>query len=198
MTKLSLALVPLLALSAFALPGCGGTQVTRTDSNASKDLSGRWNDVDTKTTTTELVNKALAAPWLDRFIAEKKRKPILVVGSFKVRADNEIVNTSLITNALVEEFINSGKVTVLSDPDETRKVLEDQAAFAEKGKELGKESAADFILKGSIGTQNDQLERQSVKFYIVSVELADIQTRELAWKTNLTPIRKEVDQSRWK
>jgi hypothetical protein len=196
--SLSLALIPLLALGALALPGCGGKTITRTESGASKDLSGRWNDVDTKNTVKEIVEKALRAPWPDRFIAEHKRNPIIVIGKFIARAEGEVINTSLITNALVEEFLNSGKIDVLSDPEETRKILEDQAGFAEKGKEMGKEAAADYVLTGSIGVQNDQEGRESVKFYIVDFNMVDIQSRKLVWKSSNTPIRKEVEQSRWK
>ena len=196
--SLSLALIPLLALGALALPGCGGKTIIRTESDVGKDLSGRWNDVDTKNTVKEIVEKALRAPWPDRFIAEHKRNPIIVVGKFIARAEGEVINTSLITNALVEEFLNSGKIDVLSDPEETRKILEDQAGFAEKGKEMGKEAAADYVLTGSIGVQNDQDGRESVKFYIVDFNMVDLQSRKLVWKSSNTPIRKEVEQSRWK
>ena len=195
---LSLALVPAMALGVLALPGCGGKTVTRTDAEAAKDLSGRWNDVDTKNTVREIVEKAMKAPWPERFTAEKNRNPVIAIGKFIVRAENEVINTTLITNALVEEFINSGKIDVLSDPEETRKILEDQAAFADKPNEMAKEAAADFVLNGEIGVQNDQEGRQSVKFYVVSVKLTNVQTRKLAWQTSNTPIRKEVEQSRYK
>jgi len=199
MKPLAIALIPALALGALALPGCGGKTITRTESGAAKDLSGKWNDVDTKNTASEIVAKAMKAPWPDAFQAEHKRKPIIVIGKFPVRTNgDEQINTSLITNALEEEFVNSGKIRVLSDPEETRKILEDQAAYAEKSKELGKELAADMILNGEIGVQNDQEGRESVKFYVVSFKLTDIQTRELIWKSSNTPIRKEIEQSRWK
>ncbi len=195
---LSLALVPAMALGVLTLPGCGGKEVVRTDAAAAKDLSGRWNDVDTKNTVHEIVQKAMKAPWPERFSAEKNRNPVIAIGKFIVRAENEVINTTLITNALVEEFINSGKIDVLSDPEETRKILEDQAAFADKPNELAKEAAADFVLNGEIGVQNDQEGRQSVKFYIVTVKLTNVQTRKLAWQSSNTPIRKEVEQSKWK
>lgn len=199
MKPLAIALIPALAVGALALPGCGGKTITRTEAGAAKDLSGKWNDVDTKNTASEIVQKALKAPWPDRFQEQHKRSPVLVIGKFAVRTNgDEHINTSLITNALVEEFINSGKIDVLSDPEETRKILEDQAAYAEKSKELGKELAADFVLNGEIGVQNDQEGRQSVKFYVVTFKLTEIQTRRLVWQSSNTPIRKEVEQSRWK
>jgi penicillin-binding protein activator len=199
MKPFAIALIPALALGALALPGCGGKTITRTESGAAKDLSGKWNDVDTKNTASEIVQKALKAPWPDRFQEQNKRNPVIAIGKFPVRTNgDEHINTSLITNALIEEFLNSGKIDVLSDPEETRKILEDQAAYAEKSKELGKEAAADFVLNGEIGVQNDQEGRESVKFYVVSFKLTDVQSRKLVWQSSNTPIRKEIEQSRWK
>jgi hypothetical protein len=199
MKLLPLALVPALALGALALTGCGGKEIVRTDSAAAKDLSGNWNDVDTKNTSREIVDKAMKAPWLGKFKDEHKRNPVIVVGKFPVRTNgDEHVNTSLITNALVEEFINSGSIDVLNDAEETRKILENQAAYAAQAKEMGRELAADFVLNGEIGVQNDQEGRQQVKFYVVTFKLVHIQTTKLAWQSSNTPIRKEVEQSRWK
>ena len=80
-SKLSLALVPLLALGAFALPGCGGKTVARTESGASKDLSGNWNDVDAKTVSTDMISKALSAGWIDRFTQKNSRPPPRIAAS---------------------------------------------------------------------------------------------------------------------
>jgi PBP1b-binding outer membrane lipoprotein LpoB len=62
---------------------------------------------------------------------------------------------------------------------------------------MAKEASKDFLLKGTINVQNDQEGRESVKYYVVDLEITDIQTRKIIWTEN-TKIRKEVDQSRWK
>lgn len=199
MKLLSLALVPALALGAFALTGCGGKTVTRVDPDTAVDLSGKWNDVDFKLTATEVVSKAKVAPWPEKFKNEKGRNPIIAIGRFPVRTNgNENVSTALIFNSLVEEFLNSGNIDVLTDPEETRKLLEDQAAFAEKPNEMAKEYAADYILNGEINVQDDQEGRQAIKFYVVTFKLTDIKTRKLVWQTSNNPIKKNVVQSRWK
>lgn len=196
--SLSLALVPILACSVFVLPGCGGTTVVRTQSSAVKDLSGRWNDADAKQVSKEMIEKALNAGWIDRFIGKHNKNPTIQLGKVIPRADNEVINTAVFMKEIRKEFINSGKVDVVDeDKQSTRDELADQAAFAEKGKEMSMEASTDFLLKGSINTQNDQSGRESVKYYVVDLEITDVQTRKIIWAEN-TKIRKEVSQSSWK
>ncbi|MCX8039484.1 MAG: penicillin-binding protein activator LpoB, partial [Planctomycetota bacterium] len=176
----------------------GGKTVTRTDSQAAKDLSGRWNDVDAKQVANELIPKAVNAGWIDRFIAKHNREPRIQLGKVIVRADGEVISTDVFMKEIRGEFINSGKVVVLDeDKTQTREELADQAAFAARAKEMAQEEAADFLLKGSIATQNDQEGRQAVKYYLVTLEITDVQARRIVWQGN-TRIRKEVEQSRWK
>lgn len=194
---LSLALVPALALGALALGGCGETEVTRTSSDGAKDLSGRWNDVDAKTVASDLVLKSTTDPWADTFIAKNKRNPVVKLGTVIVRADNEVVATDIFLKEIRKAFIKSGKVTVKDETSQTRNELTDQAGFAEKGKEMAKELAPDFLLKGTIATQNDQAGLQSVKYYVTTLELTDVQSGAIVW-TDDTKIRKEVKQGQYK
>jgi len=197
-SKLTLALVPVLALGAFALPGCGGKEVVRTESSASKDLSGRWNDVDAKQVSNEMISKALDAGWIDRFTTKNGRPPVIMLGKVVARADGEVISTAVFMKEIRKEFINSGKVEVIDeDKTSTRDELADEAAFAEKGKEMAKEASKDYLFKGTINVQNDAEGRESVKYYVVDLEVTDIQTRKIIWAEN-TKIRKEVSQSRWK
>lgn len=198
MRSLPLALLPALAVGVLALPACGGKTVTRTDSQAAKDLSGRWNDVDAKQVANELIPKAVNAGWIERFRQQHNREPRLQLGRVIVRADGEVISTDVFMKEIRGAFINSGKVVVLDeDKSQTREELADQASFAAQAKEMAQEEAADFLLKGSIVTQNDQEGRQSVKYYLVTLEITDIQARRIVWQGN-TRIRKEVEQSRWK
>ena len=195
---LKLALVPALALGALAIGGCG-TEVTRLSSDTVVDLSGRWNDTDTSKIVKDIVKQATEAEWATKF-SEKhnNRNPIIVIGKFIPRVPGEEINGSLITDKLVEAFVNSNKIDVLGDAEETRKILEDQATGAERPKEMGKEAAADFVLNGKIGAQNDQDGRKAVKFYVADFTVTDIQTRRIVWKASCEPIKKGVKQDTYK
>ncbi|HSJ08353.1 MAG TPA: hypothetical protein VK928_00530, partial [Longimicrobiales bacterium] len=54
--------------AAAALPlACAGKQVTRIDPAAVTDLSGRWNDTDSRLVANELISSSLSEPWLRRY-----------------------------------------------------------------------------------------------------------------------------------
>lgn len=198
MKLLSLALLPALALGALALTGCGETRTTRTSSDGAKDLSGKWNDVDAKTVAADMVQKSTSDSWADDFQAKHNRLPIVKLGKVITRADaGEVIATDIFLKEIRKAFIKSKKVRIKDDASQSREELTDQAGFAEKGKEMAKELAPDFLLKGTISTQNDQDGRQSVRYYQIDLELTDIQSSEVIWGES-TKIRKEVEQSRWK
>lgn len=197
--SLTAALVPVLAFGSLALTGCGEKVVVRTESSAAKDLSGRWNDVDAKQVASEMIAKATNAGWIANFKkAHGDKNPKLQLGKVNARADGEVISTDVFMQEIRAEFVNTGNVDVLDeDKSQTREEVADQAVNAEKGKEMGKEEATDFLLKGKISVANDAEGRQAVKFYLVSLEITDVQTRRIVWQFN-TKIRKEVEQSRWK
>ena len=58
---------PLLAvLAALALVGCA-KQVTRIDPDSVTDLSGRWNDTDSRLVANALIEQSMVDPWIRRF-----------------------------------------------------------------------------------------------------------------------------------
>ena len=61
--KLRLLALPLALLSAA---GCGGTKVTRIDHDQTVDLSGQWNDSDSRMVSEEMIKDCLSQAWLRR------------------------------------------------------------------------------------------------------------------------------------
>ena len=190
---LQLALVPALALGALALGGCV-TKVDRTDVNATKDLSGRWNDADAKLVSAELTDKILANSWADDFKTAHNKKPIVKLSKVIVRTNGETVETDIFLMDIREALINSGKVTVKADTKLARDEQVDQGEGSANGKAMGKELAPDFIIQGTIVVQNDSEGRQSVKYYQVNLQLTDVQSGDIIW-TGSKKIRKEVEQA---
>ena len=58
-TLSSFALCLLLLVLGF---GCGGKQVTRIDANSTTDLSGEWNDTDSRLVADEMIGDCLSRP----------------------------------------------------------------------------------------------------------------------------------------
>ncbi len=186
------AILPAIALAAFALPGCGEREVRRTESNEMIDLSGEWNDTDSQLVAKEMIADSMSYPWAEQFTAKNKKAPKVQLGKVIVRANGDDIATDIFLKNIRKEFVRSGKVDVVDeDKSSTRAEVADQANFAKEAKAAGEELAADFLLKGTINVQNDQLGERKVKFYQVDLELTDIQSRKIVW-TNDKKIKKDV------
>jgi uncharacterized protein (TIGR02722 family) len=171
---------------AFLMNSCTTSrEVQRINVEEQVDLSGRWNDTDSRLVAEEMIQDSLSRVWLTDFIEEKGKKPTVVVGLVKNKT-HEFISTDTFIKDIEREFINSGKVKVVQ-AGEAREQLRDERADQQKYaspetvKEWGKEKGADFILQGVINSIVDTVEDEKVVFYQVDLELTNMETNEKAW-----------------
>lgn len=189
-------------LLAGILAACATTpKVTRIDATESVDLSGNWNDTDSRQVAEEMVKDSLARAWLADFQMEKKVKPRVIVGLVGNKS-NEHISTETFVKDLERELTNSGMVRFVASKEQREEVREertDQAknASVKTAKSMGQEYGADFMLKGQINTIDDQAGKQQLKYYQVELEMIDMLTNEKVWigqkkikKTVVYPKRK--------
>ena len=192
-------------LAAFALPvilaGCGAeTKVTRVDAGLVTDLSGRWNDTDSRMVAETMVKEALGTPWLDNYTRNHRGKqPVVVVGTI-VNKSHEHINVQTFVTDLQRELVNSQKVTFVAgrgEREEIRQEREEQAMHAREDtqKAPGKEIGADYILKGYISTILDESEGVKAVFYQVDLELVDLESNVKAW-FGQKKIKKVIERKR--
>lgn len=192
--------VVLAAISALALLilGCGESKtVTRVEPDQAIDLSGDWNDTDSRMVAEEMVKDALNRPWLGEFKGEKKRSAVIIVGTVRNRSSEHIASTAFIKN-LERELINSGRVEFVANNEERSEVRDertDQQEFSspESLKKFQMETGADFMLRGDITSIIDQDGGSRVKFYQVNLELVNIETNKKVW-IGEKKIKKLVEQ----
>jgi len=182
------------------LAGCASVKVSRMDVDETVDLSGRWNDTDSRLVSEEMIGDVLSRSWLDRYRGGTGKDPVVIVGSVRNRSD-EHINTRTFIKDLERALINSGEVEFVAGSGERGEVREerkDQAAHASEAtaKEEGEELGADFMLQGSINTISDRIEGKEVKYYQVNLELIDIRSHRKAW-IGEKKIKKLVDRSRF-
>lgn len=168
-----------------ALFGCAPTKVTRVNEREIIDLSGKWNDTDSRMVSDEMINDCLSAPWQGRFIESAGRLPVIAVGTVYNKTD-EHISPDVFIKDLERAFLNSGRARVVQSGaalDELRAVRQDQQDFAspETRKRLREELGADFILQGVINKITDMEGKKRVYFYQVDLELIDIETAEKTW-----------------
>lgn len=172
-------------VSLLLLGSCANRKVQRIDPNQQTDLSGRWNDTDSKLVANEMITDVLSRPWRNNFEQKHGRKPVVIVGSIRNKSSEHIESTTFIKD-LEKAFINSATVSVVQSGDERNQVREernDQQTFAseESRKKWGKEKGADFMLNGVITSIVDQYKNQKTVAYQVNLELTDLETNEKVW-----------------
>ena len=174
-----------LSVLVFFVAGCG-TQVKRIETTKTVDLSGRWNDTDSRLVSEEMIDDALSRPWLDNFMRKHQSKPpTVIVGTVRNLSD-EHINVLTFVKDLERALINSGKVQFVAskvEREEIREERKDQALHAseETAKPAGEEIGADYMLKGTINTIRDKVEGREVVFYQVNLELMHIGTNRKVW-----------------
>jgi len=186
----------------FTLFSCSSTpKVTRVDEDTQIDLSGNWNDTDSKLVADEMIADSVARPWMENLIKEKQTKPRIIVGTVLNKSD-EHISTDTFVKDLERALINTSKATFVAskeERDEVRSERLDQADFSDPAtvKKFGKEIGADFMLKGQINTITDSVKKTTLKYYQVELELIDIETNEKVW-IGQKKIKKVVGKSKYK
>lgn len=166
------------------LSGCAGTKVTRVAANTTIDLSGKWNDADSRMVAEEMLKDCLDKPWYQNW-QTKGKVPTLVVGELR-NLSHEHINMETFTNDIQRVLVNSGKVEFVANADQ-RKALraelssQTENATADTKKEGKQEIGADLMLTGSINTIVDQEGKESVIFYQIDMELIEIQSHRKIW-----------------
>ena len=189
-----------LALSAaaiLALSGCAATSVKRMDVNEVKDLSGKWNDTDSRLTAEEMIQDCLARPWLSNAKTEAGKSPTVIVGSVKNQSFEHIATDTFVED-LQRSLINSGQVNFVANKDERGDVRDERLdqehnASEDSRKEHGQETGADFMLSGAINAIQDKLEGKSVMLYQVNLKLLNMKTNQIAWNGQ-KKIKKLINQ----
>jgi len=189
----------LLIIMGLLMLGCESTKVTRTSSDEITDLSGRWNDTDSRFTAEAMVSSMLSHVWLENFRLEKEKKPVIIVGGISNRSSEHIDSITFIKD-IERELINSGQVEFVAGGaarQEVRKEREDQQshATAETAAALAAETGADFIMQGVIATQTDAISGKRTILYKVDMELVNLVSNQKAW-LGTKRIKKLVEQKR--
>lgn len=177
----TLLIVALVALISFSC----SRKVTRINPDDQVDLSGRWNDTDSKLVAEQMIYDVMNRPWHNDFKIANNRKPVVIVGYVQNKSTEHIESETFIKD-VEREFINSGYVRVVSNSEFREKLREeraDQGEFAsqETQAKWGKELGADFMMFGVITAVIDSYKKEKVVNYKVNLELVSIETNEKVW-----------------
>jgi uncharacterized protein (TIGR02722 family) len=174
----------LALVTALLLAGCG-TSVERMEVTETRDLSGNWNDTDSRLVSEEMIKDVLGRPWLDEHQRLTGARPAIIVGEIR-NLSHEHINTGTFVGDMERELINSGRVDFVASKTERGEIREERAdqdvnASPDTQNAPFQELGADYMLKGSINSIVDQEGKESVKFYQIDLTLISLRDNRKVW-----------------
>jgi uncharacterized protein (TIGR02722 family) len=178
------------------LSGCSKT-VTRVDADSVTDLSGNWNDTDSRLVAEEMIQDVLSRAWLTNFSRAQGKSPTVIVGTVR-NLSHEHINTRTFVADMERELINSGEVEFVAsavDRQEVRDEIKEQDLHAseETRKAMGQEIGADFMMQGSINSIVDAISGEQARFYQIDLTLIELGTNRKVW-VGQKKIKKTVEK----
>ena len=168
----------------FLLSSCART-VSRVNPDQRIDLSGRWNDSDSRMVAQKMINDFLGSDKFKTYSKDLNKKPSIIVGLIKnktsehIDADNYIKKFELaIYNSNVADLVESD-----SFRDKLREERADQQDFAgsNTASKWGKEQGANLMLFGEMTSETDVYNKRKVVNYITTLFLTDIESNKRVW-----------------
>ena len=179
MARVLFAALTLLCLS------CQTRSVTRITPETQMDLSGRWNDSDSRIVADKMINELLTSPRFKTYAEELGRKPAIVVGLIRNKTSEHIDANNYIKK--LEVAIYNSQIAELVESEEFRDKLRleraQQQDFADPStvSEWGKEIGANLMLFGEMTSETDTNNGKRIVNYITTLFLTDIETNKRVW-----------------
>lgn len=178
-------LILFVGLSILGLAGCGGTTVSRKDVDETIDLSGAWNDSDSRMVSRAMIDEMLDQRWVRNFKRDHKKPPTVIVGRIR-NLSAEHINVNTFIADIERAMVNSGEIEFVASRDERGEIRDERKdqdlhASEKTRKAMGQEIGADFMLQGSINTIIDELKRTQVRYYQVDLNLISLADNRKVW-----------------
>ncbi len=186
---------------AVVVVGCShGTRVTRLEPETTIDLSGFWNDTDSRLVADALIDDAMNFPWARRFMQQNNGDvPAVIFGSVRNRTTEHIAVNAFLRD-MEAAFLRTGLTRVVADPEQRSQIREEREDQQQNASEstrarMRNELGADFMLVGEITSIEDVEGNREVIYYQIDLNLTDLETSERVW-IGQHRIKKFVERSR--
>jgi hypothetical protein len=173
------------ALITLIVLGSCARSVTRINPAQPSDLSGRWNDTDSREVATSMINDLLGSEKFKEYAKTLGRKPAILMGEVKnkttehIDAENYIKKMELaIFNSNIADLVES---EAFRDKLRLERIQQqdfaDPATVAKWGKEVG----ANLMLFGEMTSEIDTYQKRRTVNYITTLFLTDMETNKRVW-----------------
>ncbi len=159
--------------------------VTRIDPSTEINLSGRWNDADSRLVADKMIAELTNSERYKEYVKNKGSKPAIIIGQIKNKTSEHIDADNYIKK--LEAAIFNANIANLVENDEFRDKLRveraNQQEFADPAtmKEWGKETGADLMLFGEMTSETDVYNKERVVNYVTTLFLTDMETNQRVW-----------------
>ena len=159
--------------------------VTRISPDTPVDLSGRWNDTDSRMVADQMILDLVNSEDFKKYAQQLGRKPVIVVGTISNKTAEHIDASNYIKK--FEMVIHNSQVAELVESDEFRDKLRKERAqqqdFADPATaaQWGKEAGADLMLFGEMTSETDTYQNKRVVNYITTLFLTNTETNKRIW-----------------
>ena len=164
---------------------CSQRTVSRINPEQEVNLSGRWNDTDSRMVANKMTIDFLANEKYKEYAVTLGKKPAIIMGVIRNKTSEHIDAANYIKKFELAIY-NSG-VAELVESDEQRDKLRlervqqqefsDPSTIAQWGKEVG----ANLMLFGEMTSETDMYNNKRVVNYLTTLFLTDMETNKRVW-----------------
>ena len=189
------------SLLLLATGACFSKRVTRIEPTAVTDLSGRWNDTDSRLVANQLVEQSLSSGWAKKYAdTHGGDAPTVIIGGFSNRT-LEHIQVGTFTKDIEKALVQTGAAHVVASSNERQGIRDErkdqqQNARADTRARVGQEVGARYALTGELQAIEDVDGRERVVFYQVDAALVDLETNAKVW-VGQHKIKKYVERARF-
>ena len=168
----------------FLVSACART-VSRVEPGQSIDLSGRWNDSDSRQVAEMMIQDLLNSEKYKEYAKALNKKPAIIVGLVRNKTSEHIDANNYIKKLELAIF-NSGTADLVESDTFRDKLREERAqqqdfASSETASKWGKEEGANLMLFGEMTSETDTYNNRRVVNYVTTLFLTDIETNKRVW-----------------
>jgi uncharacterized protein (TIGR02722 family) len=159
--------------------------VTRLDPATEMDLSGRWNDTDSRKVADQMIFDLFDSDAFKTYAKSKDQKPVILVGVIRNKTSEHIDPDNFVKK--IEIVIHNSGVADLVESDAFRDQVRvertQQQDFADPStvKRMGMEAGADLMLFGEMTSETDTSNKRRVVNYVTTLFLTDVETNKRVW-----------------
>src|ERR1041385_630781 len=111
MKRISLAVMALI-VAGMSMSSCSH-KVTRIDPGEQVDLSGRWNNTDSRLVAEQMIDMVLKEKWIGEHQEQHNgQRPVVIVG-FVTNKSHEHIEAETFVKDVESSFIKSGRVRLV-------------------------------------------------------------------------------------